>query len=295
MKLMLLVVCLLGMISYNRCLADEPTDSFRGDTPGEVREDNSLAIALVWVPGGEFVMGSKDSQADADETLVHAVLKSGFWIGITEITEGQWRSVMSSEPWKEYGKPSLGDDFPARAMPLESKVAMPDNSIKRFCEILTDRDHDSGKLPRSWLYTIPSEAQWERACRAGKNTRYCFGDDAIKLGDYAWFRDNTALVGERYPHEVARKTSNAWGIYDMHGNVKERCRGGYSGANPGGVNPFIKRTSQGGVSRGVTRGGSWLSKCEDLRCSDRNRTMSSSGINDAGFRVIAMEKADYEW
>src|SRR5437762_9291015 len=99
----------------------------------------------------------------------------------------------------------------------------PTKSVE-FCRKFTQDERDAGRLPETWEYTLPTEAQWERACRAGSESRYCFGDDPAKLGDYAWIRGNASEAGERYAHRVGRKKPNNWGLHDMHGNVWEWCR-----------------------------------------------------------------------
>jgi formylglycine-generating enzyme required for sulfatase activity len=103
-------------------------------------------------------------------------------------------------------------------------------------------------LPNGWEYRLPTEAQWEYACRAGTTTTYCFGDDPKQLGDYAWYKDNA----EARTHAVGQKKANAWGLHDMHGNVWEWCRDAYQGKLPGGEDPEVRAGSYR-----VFRGGSW--------------------------------------
>src|SRR5262249_51063749 len=88
-----------------------------------------------------------------------------------------------------------------------------------FCRALTEQEHKAGRLPAGWEYCLPTEAQWEYACRAGTQTLYSFGDDESRLGDFAWYINNC----QNRTHEVGQKLPNAWGLHDMHGNVWEWC------------------------------------------------------------------------
>jgi formylglycine-generating enzyme required for sulfatase activity len=128
-------------------------------------------------------------------------------LGKTVVTQLQWREVMGTEPWK--GQPYVmdGDDYPAVYVSWYDAV--------EFCKKLSDIE---GKA-----YRLPTEAEWEYACRAGATTAYYFGDNAAKLGEYAWFDKNTWDINENYPHRVAQKLPNKFGLYDMHGNVWEWC------------------------------------------------------------------------
>jgi formylglycine-generating enzyme required for sulfatase activity len=131
-------------------------------------------------------------------------------------------------------------------------------------------------------YTLPSEAQWEYACRAGSISRYCFGDNDSLLGDYAWYDKNS----ENKTHPVGRKKPNNWGLYDMHGNVWEWCKdqwyGNYEGA-PADGSAWKDDDSKG--SDRVVRGGSWSSSAEDCRCSSRHGFDPDDRYGHLGFRV----------
>ena len=134
---------------------------------------------------------------------------------------------------------------------------------------------------------LPSESEWEYACRAGTTTAYSFGDDESLLGDYAWYLDNAGKAGERYAHPVGQKLPNAWGLYDMHGNVWEWCEDpwhdNYDGApTDGSVWPT------GGRSRDrVLRGGSWGGNARHCRSAPRNGHWSEHRNDPNGFRVAA--------
>ncbi|MCC6508043.1 MAG: formylglycine-generating enzyme family protein [Pirellulaceae bacterium] len=198
----------------------------------ELIEHTEATIEMLPIPGGKFQMGSPDSQPGhkPDEAPVHEVELSPFWMAKTELTWDAYdvwaadldlyrREVLGtppsprdkladvfqiSQPTKPYTDMSFGmgkRDFPA--------ICMTQHAARTFCKWL------SAKTGR--YYRLPTEAEWEYACRAGTTTAYHFGDDADKLGDYAWYVDN---AGEGY-HKVGRKKANAWGLHDMHGNVAE--------------------------------------------------------------------------
>ncbi|MDP6058344.1 MAG: formylglycine-generating enzyme family protein, partial [Pirellulaceae bacterium] len=197
---------------------------------------NSIGMKLVRIPAGEFMMGSPKSERDRDDDeQQHRVrLSKSFFIGTTEVTQGQWRTVMKTQPWRgqtyvtgrdirstEYLK--VGPNFVASFVSWAGAT--------EFCEKL------SAKEGRK--YRLPTEAQWEYACRSGSTTVYCFGDDASALKDYAWFDPNvrSRTRYEFFAHSGGQKRPNAWGLYDMHGNVREWCADwhgrDYYGKSPG--------------------------------------------------------------
>jgi formylglycine-generating enzyme required for sulfatase activity len=150
---------------------------------------------------------------------------------------------------------------------------------------LTEQERLAGRLPSEWEYTLPTEAQWERACRARTETKFNFGDDESKLGDYAWFRDNAFKAGEPYAHRVGQKTANPWGLCDMHGNVWEWCRDIYTEKLPGGRDPEVKRAGKTGRSNQVIRGASWGDGAGYCRSAFRLRDSPGDRNGILGFRV----------
>ena len=126
-------------------------------------------------------------------------------IGETTVTQKQWREVMGTEPWSRKKYVMEGDDYPAVYVSWDDATA--------FCKKLSAME--------CMTYRLPTEAEWEYACRGGSSTDYHFGNDSAELGRYAWFYENTK--SERYPHRVAQKEPNKFGLYDMHGNVSEWC------------------------------------------------------------------------
>ena len=136
-----------------------------------------------------------------------------------------------------------------------------------FCRKLTEQEHQSGRLPETWEYRLPTEAQWEYACRAGTTSRYSFGEEESELDHYAWFDENAWDQDEQYAHPVGRKQPNPWGLFDMHGNVWEWCRDWYADKLPGGRDPEVTRKG----SYRVFRGGCWYFSAGFCRSANRSR------------------------
>ena len=158
------------------------------------------------------------------------------------------------------------------------------HECQRFCEALTKRERAAGDLPKGARYGLPTEAEWEYACRAGSTTKFCFGDDRSWLKWYAWYKDND---GGKI-HGVAQRRPNAWGLYDMHGNVAEWCQDWYS------ERYYQECRAQGAVrdpqgpDKGKTcvlRGRSWLRDPDYCRSAARLKYQASDGHPMFGFRV----------
>ncbi len=234
-----------------------PKPSFSNFTEGL----NGVALEMICLPGGEFMMGSNDHKS---EQPPHSVKLSPFFIGKYQITQEQWKAVMGGNP-----SHFKGDDLPVENVSWDDAV--------KFCEAISKQ---TGKD-----YRLPTEAEWEYACRAGSTGRYCFGDDVKSLGDYAWYRENS----DGKTHPVGRKKPNAWDLYDMHGNVLEWCQDWYD-ENYYKQSP---RENPQGPSSGtyrVARGGS---------CYDRSGCRSINRFNlepviilrHVGFRIVCVAKA----
>jgi formylglycine-generating enzyme required for sulfatase activity len=213
-------------------------------------------------------------QAAATNTPVNVVLTDGYWIGKYEVTQSEWKQVMATEPWKESDTAQDGQEFPATCVRW--------NAATEFCRELTTREREAHRLPNDWDYALPTEAQWEYACRAGTETTFDFGDDESKLGEYAWFKDNSLMAGENYVHRVGQKKPNSWGLHDMHGNALEWCRDVYQEELPGGVDPEVTR----GSPYRVYRGGSWFVDAPGCRCAFRLFDSPDDRSLDYGFRVV---------
>ncbi len=179
------------------------------------RLGNSLAIQFAWCPDGKFLMGSPPSERDrADNETQANVSLTGFWISRHEVSNRLYRKVM--------GRPSSSEDEN-----LPASVTW--NEAVKFCGALTQLEKQAG-LPANYTYGLPSEAQWEYACRAGTSTAFSFGDAVEKIDEYG-------LVKSQSPGPVEVRKSNPWGIFDMHGNASEWCLDCFIEEAPGGHNP----------------------------------------------------------
>ncbi|MXV85063.1 formylglycine-generating enzyme family protein, partial [Candidatus Poribacteria bacterium] len=229
-------------------------------------------MVFVWIATGTFWMGSPSSEAGgrSDEALHEVEISSGFWLGRYEVTQGQWEAVMGTRPWS--GRDHVVSDLSHPA------VSISWNAVQRFIGRLNDAAGDS-------LYRLPSEAEWEYACRAGSRTRWSFGDDESVLGDYAWYWDNAWDVGEEYAHAVGTKWPNAWGLYDMHGNVYEWVQDWY-GSDYYDVSPRVDPRGPSSGSLRVGRGGSFVDGASDLRSADRSGFSPGGRGDDIGVRLL---------
>jgi len=225
--------------------------------PGEEWQDPVTDMEFVWVPGGEFMMGSNNG--GSYERPIHKVRLDGFWMGKYEVTQGQWQKIMGNNP-SSFKK---GNDFPVE------KVSWNDANI--FIKKLNSQ--------AGHTFSLPSEAQWEYAARSGgKNQKYSGGDDVNR---FAWYKSNSG----RSTHKVGTKTSNDLGIYDMSGNVWEWCQEIYAKdayKKHSSKNPLY---AQGGSYR-VYRGGSWSDNPAYVRCASRSRSTPGNRNSDLGFRLL---------
>ncbi len=239
-----------------------------GSRAGEVREFGG--IEMVWCPAGEFLMGSPAGEKgrDDDEKQHRMKLTRGFWLAKTETTQGQWQGAMGSNP-SEF----KGADLPVETVSWEDAQGW------------LGKMNGKHPLPEGWKWELPTEAQWEYACRAGTETVYSFGNvlngkEANCDGNYPYgtgakgpYLEKTAKVGSY--------AANAWGLHDMHGNVWEWCRDWY-GDYPSGA-----ATDPTGASSGahrVNRGGGWFDDAARCRSAYRNRDAPGGRSFNLGFR-----------
>ena len=223
------------------------------------RKIEDLSLVLLPITPGTFQMGSSEGESD-EKPVTRVTLTHGFWLGKTEVTQAQWQAIMGNNP----------SNFVGVDRPVE-KVLW--SEAMEFGRKLTGRERAAGRLPEGYEYTLPTEAQWEYACRAGKT-----GPHAGKVEDMAWYDANSG----RQTQPVARKQPNAWGLYDMHGNVWEWCLD-WKGSYPGG-SVADPRGPSAGTYR-VLRGAAWFYGAGDCRSSLRYGNASDRRFNHVGFRI----------
>ena len=234
---------------------------------------NSIGMKLVLIPKETFQMGSpiEEAGADDDEAQHQVTISKDYYLGVTEVTQGQYEKVMGTNPsyfQKRVIRKSDSSMYPVEQVSWEDAV--------EFCKRLSDLPEEKAA---SRVYRLPTEAEWEYACRAGSKTAYSFGEGSKSLGDYAWFDGNS----NTQTHPVGEKKANAWGLYDMHGNVWEWCSDWYGEYPKGAVSDPVGPRE--GSSR-VLRGGCWLIGAADCRSAVRSRRYPSNrDYNDFGFRV----------
>jgi formylglycine-generating enzyme required for sulfatase activity len=260
------LICFHG--SYYLCVAQSPKEI-----------TNSVGMKLVLIPKGSFIMGSPASEKGrrgADETQHEVTLTNDYYLGVFEVTQAQYKKVMGENPSYFEGSKVPGDsnNHPVDCVKWEDAVA--------FCKKLSDlpEEKEVGRI-----YRLPTEAEWEYACRAGSKTTYYFHDDSRVLPINGWYIENSSkfrFEGRTHPHAVGQLNPNAWGLYDMHGNVKEWCIDWSDDYPKGAVsNPT-------GPSTGfhhVVRGGAYNSTSEECRCGYRDGENWPDAFPTNGFRI----------
>ena len=224
---------------------------------------NGVSLKLAPIPAGDFIMGSSDAEkghftCEAPQRRVKITKR--FHLGVTQVTQQQYAAVMGANPGSFSGATN-----PVENVSWEEAVA--------FCQKLSVKTGTTVRLP--------TEAEWEYACRAGSATRFGFGDDAKELDKYAWYDGNS----DRTTHPVGQKRPNAWGLYDMHGNVWEWCSDWYQDSyrDLGTVDPTGPADGQ---SR-VLRGGCWIDGSTFCRSAARGSLDPGRRFAYFGFRVAA--------
>jgi formylglycine-generating enzyme required for sulfatase activity len=272
----LLIMCFALSVLDGSLAAQQLPTSNVGKRSGEIRSENSIGIKMVWLSAGSFTMGSplNEKGRDTNEGQVEVKLTEGFWLGQTEITQSQWTQLMGTSPWRGKSNVREGKNFAASFISWEDASS--------FVEKLNTKEHGFGLLPNDWEYSLPTEAQWEYACRGGKKSAFSFGDDPSEFHTYGWSAENAFEKGEAYSHEVGKKCPNEFGLHDMHGNVWEWCRDNFSAKLPGGTNPIIDNASP----LRVNRGGAWNFATKCCRSASRLSDDSDSRYNNLGFRIV---------
>lgn len=264
--------------------------AFTGTKAGQERE--VTGVKMCWCPPGKFTMGSPVTEPDRrpDENPVEVTLSKGFWMAKYETTQEQWKRVVGKLPGKATTELPEGEDLPVGNVNFAR--------AEEFCSKLTELGHKDGTLPKDWEFRLPTEAQWEYACRAGTKTATAFGD---KLGTkQANFKDKPYNGAEDGPSvgkavKVGSYPANAWGLHDMHGNTFEWCRDWYHEKLPGGADPDLydakattPKNRDGSTSR-VRRGGAWTDEGKYCRSALRLRYEPERGYDHIGFRVVAVK------
>ena len=248
-----------------------------GATPPALTLDlgGGVTMDLVPIPAGEFMMGSPSSEAkrNDDETRHRVRISKPFYMGKYEVTQAQWEAVMGTSGSQQRDKANKARSLHGEGAQIPMYYVSWEE-CREFCRKL------SQKVSRD--IRLPTEAEWEYACRAGTSTAYSFGDEQGSLGRYAWYTSNND--GESHP--VGGRQPNGWGLYDMHGNVWEWCADWYD-SEYYQKSPQADPTGPGSGAYRVLRGGSWVNHDYNCRSAYRNGAMPDYRSNDFGFRVAA--------
>jgi formylglycine-generating enzyme required for sulfatase activity len=321
-RLILSVTLALGLIA---CQGSEKISETKGQQETTAYRDTVVSLPggaimeMIWIEPGTFTMGTTEVQASRSkswqaswqlwrnklricwqlqqsegwsvswhalqdkglweiwmeqEQPAHEVtISRGFYLGKYELTQGQWVSVMSSRPWV--------NDPAVQEQPNHPAADISWNDIQLFIQRLNETEEQE-------VYRLPTEAEWEYACRAGTTTWWSFGNDLGRLKDYAWYGDNARDIGEIYGHAVGTKLPNPWGLFDMHGNVGEWVQDWYSPsyyANSPNIDP------PGPVSgTGSTRGWSFVADGMAVRSASRGGSITpDSRIFEIGARLLRQQ------
>ena len=298
---------------------------------------SGLNLTMKWCPAGTFTMGSPPSEDGRydDERQHEVTLTKGFWLGETEVTQGQWKRLMNGETVVDLARKGLQDDTVYniagnqqtlrelwgmdrggdpndRCGDLKDDVPVYNvnwHEAVEFCRRLTAREREDGRIPDGYEYRLPTEAEWEYACRAGTTTALPNGRDIRILGennapaldDIAWYGGNSSVGfgdgrgvdtskwikkqysgGRAFARAVKGKQANAWGLYDMIGNVWEWCGDWYGGYG------YDSQTDPTGPSSGayrVDRGGGWIDSARNCRSATRGGISPGIRSSSLGFRV----------
>ncbi|MDA9962795.1 SUMF1/EgtB/PvdO family nonheme iron enzyme [Opitutales bacterium] len=235
----------------------------------------SIGMQMIFCPPGTFTMGSPSSETGrgSDETQHQVTLSNGFYLGKYELTQAQYETVMNGNSEGLNAKPSQWPNNNDR--PVE-KVSWNDAQV--FLSRLNSIEQTAGRLPNGWKYVLPTEVEWEYACRAGTSTVYSWGND-VNASHANWNYGNDA----NQTVNIGQYAANPWGFFDMHGNVWEWTADRYQSAYPSGT--VTDPTGPASGSNRVSRGGSWRSIGTGLRSAKRFDRTPGSRDNDVGFRV----------
>ena len=275
----------LANSSNNQVVPDSLVGSQAGDTSIVAN------VRLCWCPPDRFIMGSPKDEPERrdDEDQVEVILTKGFWMGKFEVTQGQWKQIVGKLPGELTAEGGQGGDLPLYNVNYAE--------AEDFCHKLTELGHKTGELGVGWEFRLPTEAQWEYACRAGTTTATSFGDKiSSKQANFQGKPYNGAEEGPSLKHniKVGSYPANAWGLHDMQGNVVEWCRDWYHFKLPGGEDPdlsLVKGTmNRDGTYSRCRRGSAWVDDGWVSRSAFRQRFEPERRYDHIGFRIVAVER-----
>jgi formylglycine-generating enzyme required for sulfatase activity len=250
--------------------------------PADDEITNSIGMKLKRIKAGKFLMGSPKGEADRseDEGPRHEVeVTRSFYIGFYPVTKGQFAAFVRDDGYKTEAEKN-GDEHTWQKPYFRTKYDQTDDDpvvevswddAVKFCAWLSKKEKKT--------YDLPTEAEWEYACRAGTTTAFSFGHDPKALGDYAWYSDNSG----GHTHPVGGKKPNPWGLYDMHGNAWQWCADRWGKYQEG---YFKDPKDTDSDQNPVLRGGSWADDPVLCRSAYRNSNPTGRRVDDNGFRVV---------
>lgn len=240
-----------------------------------------LSLNMVWIDAGSFRMGSEmteQARLSTEGPRTTMTIYQGFWMSEYEVTQIPYLKVMEEKPSK-----FRGPNRPVESVTWEKAMA--------FCQKITEQEKKAERLPEGLVYRLPTEAEWEYACRAGTNTPFAFGDREnpgngnFKGGSPREYTETLGANDDIYgTREVGQYGPNPWGLYDMHGNVSEWCYDRFNSRYPGGTVADYSGPETG-VDR-VLRGGGWEDFAHLCRSSSRYRLNTGTINSSTGFRFV---------
>ena len=255
-----------------RRLALNVDDAHDGGNASAAKDsgDKPVFMELLWVEPGSFEMGSDSEDAGREEKPRHTVqITNGYWLGKFEVTQEEYRAMARYM--------GLDDDRSSYVGPRRPVESITRQDAERWCEAVTRKERDAGRLPNGYEYRLPTEAEWEYAARGGRNSRGYMFSGGNKLTDVAWFDGNR---GEDGTKEVGKLAKNELGFYDMSGNVREWCYDRYENYT---LKPVTDPLGRG--EKVIARGGSWRNNMRGNRVTERANYEPSMAEDYIGFRV----------
>jgi formylglycine-generating enzyme required for sulfatase activity len=262
---------------------------------------------LAWIPPGTFTMGSPVTEAERqrggqDETQHEVTISQGFWMGKYEVTQAEYLEVVGANPsyFRNGIQPITEPETGMAGMegPVTEESRHPVETVtwydaNNYCDLITDRESTAGLLPEGYVYRLPTEAEWEYACRAGTTTSHHYGDQLLSGGANFWGAqeydasvgtiDNPSGIYLGRTSPVGTYPPNAWGLHNMHGNVYEWCQDWHGNYQAG---PVVDPVGPASGSQRAIRGGVWWNRGRGCRSASRNSAEASIKGELLGFRVV---------